>query len=370
MSSGAGEAVGGLILLFFSCAIASAGGIGGGGLNVPILLVVFGFNYDVAVVLSQCTVLGNYIIQSTINFRKHHPIEKSRPLIYWDIVLTLLPAQIGGSNIGVILESVLPVTVLLVLSILVVTFAAIKTGKKGLYLWHKESQALLLSKEEQYDKEDGITTIQYPVMIFIVLAISWAIYAVLLVTGQTAVTICSPGFIVCLVLIYPLMIALVYWGINYVTWKQLEDPSSILEGDLAFKDMSFIPPAIAFIIGIMCSLLGIGGGELMGPLLLSYKVMPQVSTATTSMMSLITTCSNILHYAILGKINYSWGAAVFATGMLGGGTGRTVALYVANKYGRYSVLVFALLSVLIISLCLLIYDVSSESPDASLRIYC
>jgi len=246
-------------------------------------------------------------------------MEKSRPLIYWDIVLTLLPAQIGGSNIGVILEAVLPVTVLLILSILVVTFAAVKIGKKGLYLWHKENEASLLPKVNVKEKEDGIFPLKFPTLIFKVLATSWAIYAILLVTGQTAVKTCSPGNIVCLVLIYPLMLALVYWGINYVTLKQLEDPTSILEGDLAFKDMSFIPPGIAFIIGIMCSLLGIGGGELMGPLLLSYKVMPQVSTATTSMMSLLTTCSNILHYAILGKINYSWGAAVFVVGLCGGG---------------------------------------------------
>lgn len=47
-------------------------------------------------------------------------------------------------------------------------------------------------------------------------------------------------------------------------------------GDIMFKDISVIPPIVAFIIGVLCSLLGIGGGELMGPLLLILKVIPQV----------------------------------------------------------------------------------------------
>ena len=57
----------------------------------------------------------------------------------------------------------------------------------------------------------------------------------------------------------------------------------------------------------------------MGPLLLSYQVIPPVSTATTSMMSLATASSNILHYAILNDIDYSWAAGMFVTGLCGGG---------------------------------------------------
>lgn len=264
-------------------------------------------------------------MQSTINVRKNHPEKRSRPLIYWDVVLTLLPAQIGGSNIGVIIEQILPETLLLILSILVVFFAAFKSGKKGLYLWKKESEKIkeqsLLGNIELSNLESTSEKIEMvqPILIFKVLAAAWAIYAALLVSSQVAVPSCSAGFFVIFFIIYPLIAILVYWGINYVSRIQREDPSSILNGDLAFKDMGFVPPALAFTIGVMCSLLGIGGGELMGPLLLSYNVLPQVSTGTTSMMSLINTCANILHYAILNKINYTWAVSVFFTGFVGGG---------------------------------------------------
>lgn len=54
-------------------------GIGGGGLNVPILLVVYGFDYHTSVVLSLATVLGNYISQVS-----QHVITESYVMMYWE----------------------------------------------------------------------------------------------------------------------------------------------------------------------------------------------------------------------------------------------------------------------------------------------
>ena len=368
--------------------------------------MVFGFSYDQSVVLSQCTVLGNYIIQTTINFRKSHPRNELRPLIYWDVVLTLLPAQIGGSNIGVIVEKVLPVTVLLALSIVVIAYAGYMSFQKGMVYWRKETDELNkdliqheeknieLSSDHKEPKPDIPPQIAYPLLTMQVLAISWAIYAALLVTTQVAVSKCSTGYILTLIAIYPLMVGLIYWGVGYCARRQLEDPSSILPGDILFKDLTFIPPVLAFLIGIMCSLLGIGGGELMGPLLLTYKVMPQVSTATTAMMSLINASSNTLHYAILGEIDYLWAAGVFVTGLCGGGLiielfcssffmfsnilnlflkkgfGRSIALLVVERYHRHSVLVFSLVTVLVISFGILIFEISTSQPQVGLRIFC
>ena len=54
-------------------------------------------------------------------------------------------------------------------------------------------------------------------------------------------------------------------------------------GDISFKEVGAAPPMLAFAIGILCSLLGIGGGELMGPLLLHLKVLPQVTKNSSPM---------------------------------------------------------------------------------------
>ena len=59
-----------------------------------------------------------------------HPYNATRPLIYYDAVLCLLPAQLGGANIGVILALIAPETILLSMAMLVVGYAWYKTWTK------------------------------------------------------------------------------------------------------------------------------------------------------------------------------------------------------------------------------------------------
>jgi len=111
---GSPEFLVGCAVLFVCSTLAAAGGIGGGALNVPILLAVFGYSYKEAVVLSLCAVAGNTLSQVIVNSHKSHPLDKTRPIIYFDAALLLIPAQLGGNNIGVLLAAVLPTTILMV----------------------------------------------------------------------------------------------------------------------------------------------------------------------------------------------------------------------------------------------------------------
>jgi uncharacterized membrane protein YfcA len=104
----------GCTVLFVCSTLAAAGGIGGGALNVPILISIFGYEYKEAVVLSLCAVAGNTFSQVMVNLKKHHPLDKTRSLIYFDAALLLTPAALGGNNIGAVLAKVLPTTVLMV----------------------------------------------------------------------------------------------------------------------------------------------------------------------------------------------------------------------------------------------------------------
>ena len=105
-------------------------------------------------ILSLCTVLGNYIAQTSLNYKKYHPYCKRRPLIYWDVVLVLLPAQLAGSNIGVLLSQILPETILIILALLVTIYALIKTYKKGMTYYNKESETLLTQPLLRFDSND------------------------------------------------------------------------------------------------------------------------------------------------------------------------------------------------------------------------
>lgn len=88
----------GALAVYAACTLAAAGGIGGGSINLPIYLVLYLFSYDRAVVLSLVTVMGNYFSQVGINMQKRHFSKPSRPMIYWDCILILMPAQLGNSQ--------------------------------------------------------------------------------------------------------------------------------------------------------------------------------------------------------------------------------------------------------------------------------
>jgi hypothetical protein len=142
------NAVVGSIVLFLGLVLASSAGIGGGGITLPILMVIFGFDFTHSVVLSLCAVLGNIISQFGLNFNARHPEFFPRPLIYWEAVLILLPAQLAGSSIGVLLSEMAPNTALKILAMATLLFAGVKTLLKGLVRYQQES----LSKTDVADE--------------------------------------------------------------------------------------------------------------------------------------------------------------------------------------------------------------------------
>ena len=88
---GLAAAIGGLM-------IAAGGGIGGGGMLVPINIILFGFKPKYAIPLSNVTVLGGAIINVWFAWPKRHP-HADRPLIDWDLILVMQPMQLVGQGL-------------------------------------------------------------------------------------------------------------------------------------------------------------------------------------------------------------------------------------------------------------------------------
>lgn len=80
-------------------------------------------------------------------------------------------------------------------------------------------------------------------------------------------------------------------------------------------------------------------------------------------MSLISSTSTVLHYAISGDVDYALSGIIFIVGFSGGLVGRLTALYVSEKLKRYSVLIFTLATVLFISFWLIVYHLITEEND-------
>ena len=86
----------GTILVVLGLLIAASGGIGGGGILVPLLILVYGFSPKYAVPLSNFTIVGSSITNMMMNLPKRHP-DADRPLVDWDLILVMEPLTMAGA---------------------------------------------------------------------------------------------------------------------------------------------------------------------------------------------------------------------------------------------------------------------------------
>jgi hypothetical protein len=86
----------GTILVSLALLIAASGGIGGGGILVPLFILVFQFGPKHAVALSNFCILATSVTNMMINLPKRHPFA-NRPLVDWDLILVMEPLTMGGA---------------------------------------------------------------------------------------------------------------------------------------------------------------------------------------------------------------------------------------------------------------------------------
>ncbi len=147
----------------FFCAIvglmiAAGGGIGGGGILVPIYILVMGFTPKHAIPLSNITVFGGAMANTYLNARKRHPLA-DRPLVDWDLILIMEPLTIAGALIGAFLNKLLREEVLAVMLVLLLSFTANNTLKKASKMYKAESRQLKETSSSCDAGESELTTI-------------------------------------------------------------------------------------------------------------------------------------------------------------------------------------------------------------------
>ena len=132
----------GFFLAALGLILAAGGGIGGGGILVPIYILILGFMPKHAIPLSNVTVFGGAIANTIRNVRKRHP-HADRPLIDWDLILVMEPSTLVGCLIGANLNKVLSETVIAVMLVLLLAFTSYNTLKKATKLYKQESLDLM-----------------------------------------------------------------------------------------------------------------------------------------------------------------------------------------------------------------------------------
>lgn len=208
----------GTIVWFLTAGIATACGVGGGGIYVPMGILLLRFPPKPASGLSQASIFGASLGGILVNIRKRHPDEHirdtkgtpsesqpgkimsyekgkgpmeiegdrqkyldggdgkrkfyTRPVIDYDMALFLAPMEMAGAVLGVIIQRVFPNWLFLCFAAIVLGFTAYKTFKKffaayakdkaakeeRIELTRRESQKILESQKKlESQKESGVS---------------------------------------------------------------------------------------------------------------------------------------------------------------------------------------------------------------------
>lgn len=189
----------GMVVWFLTAGVATACGVGGGGIYVPMGILLLGFAPKQASGLSQASIFGASLGGFSLNVRDQHPNTKirddpgipdekeghtrtiqapeaprddtqkgglqqsqqqerkyyTRPLINYDMALFLAPMEMAGAVLGVLVQKILPNWLYLLVAGLVLSITSYKTYQKFFKARAKEKQAEQAQNEQQAATEEA-----------------------------------------------------------------------------------------------------------------------------------------------------------------------------------------------------------------------
>ena len=412
---GVGAAIVGLM-------IAAGGGIGGGGMLVPIYVLVLGFKPKFAIPLSNMTVLGGAITNVGMNARKRHPLA-NRSLVDWDLLILMEPLTLAGALVGGFVNKLAPEIVITVLLVVLLYATSERTLKKGMKLYDKETAAMeasagakemaeiteaeraeaakaeaagLLDDAEAGNdggvgdappKADATKTPE-------LLAIeaeemeSFPAWKVGVLLGMFALTVSmnlakgggafpSPFGIECgtssywavTFFMFAALIVIALWVRSYLVERTKQKDAcgyAYVDGDFHWDETTTLKyPSICFFAGVCAGLFGIGGGIVNGPLMLELGVLPPVAGATTACMILLTSTTAATTFLTFGLVQFDYAKRLFVVGILATAVGQLGMGHLIKKTGRSSYVAFSIGAVVSLSTVLMGFHgvVSLAYPD-------
>jgi uncharacterized membrane protein YfcA len=122
------EAIGALLIIIGS-ALSNAGGIGGGGLLVPILILYLNFNTKEAIPISKLMIFTGSLTAFIMGIKNKNPY-RDATAIDFNIAIVVIPLVLFGTMIGVTLNKVFPPSIILICLTIILTINTYKTAKK------------------------------------------------------------------------------------------------------------------------------------------------------------------------------------------------------------------------------------------------
>jgi len=116
-----------------------------------------------------------------------------------------------------------------------------------------------------------------------------------------------------------------------------------LDNDVKWDERNTIRyPLLCSIAGLCAGMFGIGGGIVKGPLMLEMNVLPQVTSATSATMILMTSAGASISYLLFQQLNLNYGMFLFALGLVFTLAGQLTLNAIVKRYNRASLIILVI----------------------------
>ncbi|GAB4831021.1 hypothetical protein Ancab_005036 [Ancistrocladus abbreviatus] len=160
------------VLCFLAASISSAGGIGGGGLYLPILAILAGLDLKTASSFSAFMVTGGSMANVFCSLFIIKPKYPNKSLIDFNIALSSEPCMLLGVSAGVIFNRMFPEWLITVMFAIFLAWSTFNTFRSGIRCWKSESEARRnrnmafdngLPRDDGSDQSEELSTSTMPI---------------------------------------------------------------------------------------------------------------------------------------------------------------------------------------------------------------
>ncbi|KAG8656390.1 sulfite exporter TauE/SafE family protein 3 isoform X2 [Manihot esculenta] len=369
----------GSIIGFFGAACGSVGGVGGGGIFVPMLTLIIGFDAKSSTALSKCMITGAAAATVYYNLKLRHPTLEL-PIIDYDLALLFQPMLVLGISLGVALNVIFAdwtITILLIILFIVTSskacFRGIETWKKETKL-KKEASRHLESVENTTEEVEDKTPPGGPISavqaeasqskekVSIVKNVRWkelgllvAVWLIILglQIGKNYLTTCSATYWVLNILQIPVAVGVTaYEAVGLYKGQRKIASMGDVSTNWQVRQL-VLYCVIGVFAGIVGGMLGLGGGFILGPLFLEMGVPPQVSSATATFAMTFSASMSVIEYYLLKRFPVPYALYFFAVAVIAAFVGQHVVRKLISILGRASLIIFILAFTIFVSALLL-----------------
>lgn len=346
----------GSLIGFFGAAFGSVGGVGGGGIFVPMLTLIIGFDSKSSTAISKCMIMGAAASTVHYNLKQRHPT-LDMPVIDYDLALLFQPVLVLGISIGVAFNVIFADWMITVLLIILFLFTSTKAFLKGVDAWKKET---IMKKEAAQRVASNGDSGDYQALpavpakkevVSIRENVHWPSVAILfgvwfiilgLEIAQKYTKTCTVEYWATNLLQIPVALGasgyeayLLYTGKRVIASR----------GDAAgsWKVHQLILCCLTGVCaGMVGGLLGLGGGFILGPLFLELGIPPQVSSATATFAMMFSSSMSVVEYYLLKRFPIPYAAYFVAVATFAALAGQVLVRKLIAIIGRASLIIFIL----------------------------